>query len=164
MFNLKNVAKGSVIAALVVMTPVQATESKSRTHTEEKYVIYTLYDEAKSYIGLSEKQHPNTIQRLTKVNPKRTPWCAAFVNGILRNKGYDTTDSNQASSFRNYGVAVKIPREGDIVVFRNHVGLFAGFVKRNGRTYVAVLGGNQSNQVKISYFSRSSVISYRRPT
>ena len=166
MFNLKAFARLAIIVAIAV-TPVKANDIKTRTHTREfvsvKYVKYTLYDEAKKYIGLSEKGNTVVLQNLTKVNPKRTPWCAAFVNGILRRQGHAPNNSNVAYNFRKYGIGVTNPKKGDIVVFRSHVGIFVGFVKRNGKIYVAVLGGNQSNRVKISYFRESKVIAYRRP-
>jgi hypothetical protein len=73
-----------------------------------------------------------------------------------------------AISFTKYRTATKTPRKGDIVVLRtgrarrgrsgNHVGIFQGFVGNK----VAVLGGNQSNRVKVSYFPVRSVITYRR--
>lgn len=117
-----------------------------------------VYYKAASYQGLHERQHKAQIQRITKVNPARVPWCAAFVNGILRAAGHSGTGSNKAISFAKYKRPTKAPKKGDIVVFRSHVGFFQSFTG-NGR--VAVLGGNQSNRVKVSHFSTRSVISYR---
>lgn len=166
MFNLKAFARLAIIVTLSAITPLQANEIKNRTHTENSYLIKytTLYDEAIKYVGLNEREDTKVLQKLTDVNPRRTPWCAAFVNAILRTKGHKSNDSNIAYDFKDYGVAVKIPIEGDIVVFKSHVGIFVGFVKKNGRKYVAVLGGNQSNRVKISYFPVSRVVAYRRPS
>ena len=127
-----------------------------------------IFNRAFSYIGLHERSHRTQIKTITKIDPARTPWCAAFVNGILRQMGIQGTGSNMAISFAKYKTATKSPRKGDIVVIRtgrsrrgrsgNHVGFFQGF-KGNK---VAVLGGNQSNRVKVSYFPIRSVISYRR--
>ena len=129
-----------------------------------------IFNRAFSYVGLHERSNRAQIKRVTKVDPARTPWCAAFVNGILAQLGQRGTGSNMAISFAKYKTATKNPQKGDIVVIRtgrsrrgrssNHVGFFEGF-KGNK---VAVLGGNQSNRVKISYFSKSSVISYRKVT
>lgn len=163
MFNLKAFARLAIIVCFTV-APINANDVKSRTHTEDfVFVKYTLYDEAKKYLGLNEKTNTRVIQNLTDVNPRRTPWCAAFINGILRNQGHTPNNSNVAYHFRKYGIGVTTPKEGDIVVFKNHVGIFVKFVKKNGKTYVAVLGGNQSNEVKISYFRESRVVAYRRP-
>jgi uncharacterized protein (TIGR02594 family) len=82
--------------------------------------------------------------------------------------GMRGTGSNAAISFAKYGQATKTPVKGDIVVLKtgrsrrgfsgNHVGIFQNF----SGTRVAVLGGNQSNRVKVSYFSKRSVITYRK--
>lgn len=117
-----------------------------------------VYYKAASYRGLHERQHKAQIQRITKVNPARVPWCAAFVNGILRAAGHSGSGSNKAISFAKYKRPTRSPKRGDIVVFRSHVGFFQSFAG-NGR--VAVLGGNQSNRVKVSYFPTRSVVSYR---
>lgn len=122
---------------------------------------------ASQYLGMHERSNKGSLARVTKVNPARTPWCAAFVNGILRQEGYRGTGSNSAASFKRYGSATSNPSSGDIVVIHRrggsgaHVGFFKGFVKKNGRTYVAVLGGNQSNRVSVSYYPVSKVHSYR---
>lgn len=122
-----------------------------------------VYTNAAKYVGLSERGNTKTIQNLTGVNPRYTPWCAAFLNSVLKKSGHKTTGSLAASSFRGYGKAVKKPAVGDIVVLKGHVGIFAGHVNRNGKRYVAVLGGNQSNRVQISYYPARRVVAYRRP-
>jgi uncharacterized protein (TIGR02594 family) len=162
---------------------VEATTVKTRTHNTSTHIIcdddgdykacshpsrwqpsfWTIYYEAKQFVGLDEKQNTETIKNITEVNPRHTPWCAAFVNGILKRKGYQTTGSNMADSFLKYGTKVKDPTLGDIVVFSDHVGFFQGFTYINGKKHVAVLGGNQSNRVKVSYYPVYKVRSYRRP-
>lgn len=117
---------------------------------------------AKSYVGLHERKNRSTIKEVTKIDPARVPWCAAFVNGILKQLGLPGTNSNMARSFSKYNSSTKSPQKGDIVVLKHHVGFFEGFVKKGNRNMVAVLGGNQSNRVKVSYFPVSSVISYRK--
>lgn len=146
MLNLKTVASIAV-AISILATPVQAS----------------IYADATRFIGLHERKHTNSLQKITKVNPKKVPWCAAFLNGILKRNGKKTTNSLAAASFRNYGKRVTKPIKGDIVVLKGHVGIFVGFVTRNGKRYVAVLGGNQSNSVKVSYYPVKKVVSYRRP-
>jgi uncharacterized protein (TIGR02594 family) len=117
---------------------------------------------AESYVGMHERKNRGSIKEVTKIDPARVPWCAAFVNGILKQLGLSGTNSNMARSFSKYNSPTKNPQKGDIVVFNHHVGFFKGFVKKGNRTMVAVLGGNQSNRVKVSYFPVSSVISYRK--
>lgn len=127
-----------------------------------------IFNRAFSYVGLHERSNRTQIKKVTKVDPVRTPWCAAFVNGVLSQMGIRGTGSNMAISFAKYKSATSNPQKGDIVVLKtgrsrrgrsgNHVGFFQGFSGNR----VAVLGGNQSNRVKVSYFSKKSVISYRR--
>lgn len=160
---------------------VHTQNTKKKTHTKKKtYYVKkkaplvqqrkvtslrksSVYSQAANFVGLSERGNTKTLQNLTGVNPRRTPWCAAFINGILKHSGHKTSGSNLASSFRHYGMPVRKPSQGDIVVMRRHVGIFVGYVNRNGRRYVAVLGGNQSNKVQVSYYPASKVVTYRRP-
>jgi len=121
-----------------------------------------IHSVASRYVGLHERSDRNTLKQVVKVDPVQTPWCAAFVNAMLKRVGADGTNSNHARSFLRYGVATNTPRKGDIVVLGRHVGFYEGLVTRNGRTYVAVLGGNQGNRVRTSYYLTSRVISYRR--
>jgi uncharacterized protein (TIGR02594 family) len=122
---------------------------------------------ASSYLGMHERSNSGALRRVTKVNPARTPWCAAFVNGVLRQTGKRGTGSNAASSFRGYGHATSAPAPGDIALIRRrggsgyHVGFFKGYVNKGGRRMVAVLGGNQGNRVSVSYYPAGKV-SFRR--
>lgn len=119
---------------------------------------------ASKYEGLSERGNTKALQSLMGVNPRSTPWCAAFVNSVLHRRGHRGSGSNLAHSFSHYGIAVSNPKAGDIVVLKHrHVGFFKGYVIRNGKKYVAVLGGNQSNKVKVSYYPIGKVKSFRRP-
>lgn len=121
-----------------------------------------IHSVASQYLGLHERTHRSILRQVVKVDPAITAWCAAFVNAILHTSGVQGTNSNHAKSFLRYGVATNTPRKGDIVVVGRHVGFYEGHVTRNGRTYVAVLGGNQKNRVQTSYFLASKVSSYRR--
>lgn len=121
-----------------------------------------LHQEAARYVGLHERRNRAAVKSITKIDPVRLAWCAAFVNGILAKRGYRGTGSNFAISFARYGIQTREPQKGDIVVFRSHVGFFEGYTTRGNKRFVAVLGGNQSNQVKVSYFPASRVLSYRR--
>lgn len=122
---------------------------------------------ADNYVGLSERGHKRQLMGLFsfafnhKIDPARTPWCAAFVNSVLRKTGKKGTGSLAAASFRSWGKGTRNPKAGDVVVMKGHVGFYVGTVKRNGRTYVAVLGGNQSNKVKVTYYKASRVVAYR---
>lgn len=95
-----------------------------------------------------------------------TAWCAAFVGAVLRRAGYGNTRSLMARSYRDYGQGLAGPREGCIAVLRRgrdpsegHV----GFVVRWDAEFVWMLGGNQSDEVKVSAYRRSDVLAYRWP-
>lgn len=131
---------------------------------------------ANQYVGLHARRNRHDLKKVIsrpfdyEVDPARTPWCAAFANSILAKNGYDTTDSLLARSFLEYGVPTKDPEEGDIVVLKRgkskwagHVGFYVGHVERNGKIYVAVLGGNQSKSVQISYYDAKRVLGFRKP-
>ena len=117
---------------------------------------------AKTYQGMHEGKHTGSLSKLLKVNPRKTPWCAAFANAILKKKGKKGTGSLTARSFFAWGKRVSNPQQGDVVIIKTkrgyHVGFFVGF-KGNK---VLVIGGNQSNSVKITAYSRKSVAQFRR--
>lgn len=102
-----------------------------------------------------------------------TPWCAAFVNFCLYAAGKDGTKHAGSSTFRTYKSEASEPRRGDIVVFRDnevawrgHVGFLDQNLRGDNSGMVEVLGGNQSNQIKVSSYeregSRLSLHSFRR--
>jgi len=131
-----------------------------------------LYMTAYGHLGENESSDKNTLEGLFKVggihiDPQKVAWCAAFVNAVLASNGVATTGKLNASSFQNYGEAVKSPHQGDIVVLKpqvagdtGHVGFFSGF---NGDGSVNVLGGNQNDSVSIKNFAANQVVGYRRP-
>lgn len=129
---------------------------------------------ASRYEGLhARKNRKKLTEILSKpfsnriVDPTRIPWCAAFANAVLKEAGYNTTQSLLARSFLAYGAKTKSPTKGDIVVFRRgygnvsgHVGFFMGYDPTS--RYVMVLGGNQSKQVNVVYYPVSKVLGYRK--
>lgn len=173
MFNINNLNKSACVFILslfaIFAAPTQSYAFKEFDDMANSVVggFSGVISTASSYIGLHERRNSGTLRRVTKVNPARTPWCAAFVNGVLRENGRRGTGSNAASSFRNYGSATSSPAPGDIALIRRrggsgyHVGFFKGYATRNGRTMVAVVGGNQSNKVSVAYYPAGKV-SFRR--
>lgn len=133
------------------------------SHTQPKPKPKVIYEKASKYQGLNENSNRKTIKSLVGIDPVAVPWCAAFINAILEREGYIGTNSNRARSFANYGVKVNSPEVGDIVVFRSHVGIFVEYKQVNDTLYVGVLGGNQSNSVKVSYFPVKKILAIRRP-
>lgn len=132
---------------------------------------------ANSYMGVKEirgsKHNPVIMEFFQKsdagwVKDDETPWCAAFVNAVLHEAGYEGTGSLAARSFLKWGKRVYKPRIGDIVVFwrkaKNSWEGHVGFYVREEGNYVYCLGGNQSNKVSVVRYPKSRVLQYREPS
>lgn len=97
-----------------------------------------------------------------------TAWCAAFLNYVLKISGYPYTGKLNARSFLGYGENVDTcnAKVGDIVVFwrvkkyspYGHVGFYIS----EDENYYYILGGNQNNEVNISPYPKSKLLSIRR--
>jgi uncharacterized protein (TIGR02594 family) len=92
-----------------------------------------------------------------------TPWCASFVNWCLREVNIAGTNSALAASWLNWGQPCD-PRAGAITVIFNtnasasltSTGNHVAFLVQKTATHYILLGGNQSNQVKISRYPIAS--------
>jgi uncharacterized protein (TIGR02594 family) len=97
-----------------------------------------------------------------------TAWCAAFVNACLQCSGYQGTKSALASSFAAFGADLgHTPQPGCVVLFKplsegasGHVAFYVG----DDGDSIRVLGGNQSNKVKVAAFPMSKWRAYRWPS
>ena len=124
---------------------------------------------AKDYIGYTATRNRKELQSKLKIDPVHTPWCAGFINYILDEAGYISTDDLSASSFHTYGTRTKQPIPGDIVLLRRnggsgrHVGFFFSYAYNNGIKTIRVLGGNQNDGVNIREYPASLVVEFRRP-
>ena len=92
------------------------------------------------------------------------PWCAAFINWIVKSIGLDGTGSALARSFLKWGSETESPLPGDIVVisrgdspYLGHVGLYLD----SNQGVVLIGGGNQFDRVGVNGYSRSRVLSFR---
>lgn len=138
---------------------------------------------AEGEIGVAEKrggENPRILDyhaaTSLRAREDEIPWCASFVNWCLREAGIPGTNSAAAISFASWGDRITEPREGCVTVIRqrkkgqdqatgsasgNHVAFFKKI--ENGRIFL--LGGNQSDSVKVSSFGLGSydVTTYRWP-
>ncbi|HUW94447.1 MAG TPA: TIGR02594 family protein [Anaerolineae bacterium] len=147
-----------------------------------------ILDIAKSYIGVKEvvgKEHNPTIlawlrkfgKNLSRWATGRdeTPWCAVFVSKVLDEAGYRGTDHALARSYISWGKPAKFT-PGAVVVIQRHeagedestgsrTGYHVGFFVKVTKHHIVLLGGNQSNQVRVSYFPRRRyrICSIRQP-
>ena len=132
-----------------------------------------LFENAMSYYGLSETldngYNPKILEIINNISlfniKKSVPWCAAFVNHVLKENGFNYLNSLVARDILKLGRAVKSPKFGDIVVLwrgsinssKGHVGFY---VKTVGNV-VYILGGNQDNIVCIKPYPLERVLSFR---
>lgn len=94
-------------------------------------------------------------------------WCAVVMCVIVLRSGREITfkswDRLRAISFLKFGVKVKVPMFGDVLVFSrpggNHVGLY---VAEDNECY-HVAGGNQSNQFNVTRIKKNRLTEARRP-
>jgi uncharacterized protein (TIGR02594 family) len=103
-----------------------------------------------------------------------TPWCSAFVNWCIEQAGLQGSNSAAARSWHNlpWGRAIANPVPGCITVLRRdeagpefgHVGFF---IRETG-TEILLLGGNQGNEVNLTWQSKKRLgvprlLSHRLP-
>lgn len=95
-----------------------------------------------------------------------TPWCAAFVGGVLEECGIRSSKSAAARSYLKWGRQVH-PCPGAIAVFSRppstwsgHVGFLAG---RDQLGRLMIVGGNQGNRVSVAPFDPDRLLDLRWP-
>lgn len=138
---------------------------------------------AERFVGIKEVggdvDHPMILSmlRLDQEWPEHdeVPWCSAFVNYICWLLRLPRSKDLRARSWLSVGYNVPISgaQVGDIVVLKRgsgdqpgadvidapgHVGFYAGI---DGE-WIEVLGGNQSDTVKVSRYPKSRLLSVRR--
>ena len=106
------------------------------------------------------------------------PWCSAFVNWVLKQSGFEGTQSAAAASWLGGkgGTPITQPRYGAITIVRHrHEGLDRESGRRRGNHVaflvewtpkaIRLLGGNQDDQVEIEWYElgKIEVLGYRWP-
>lgn len=104
------------------------------------------------------------------------PWCSSFACAMLEEAGWASPRSAAARAWLDWGEPLPAPTLGSVVVLSRsgnrrawvpgrepqgpgHVGFFLG----GTRDLMAVLGGNQSNRVKLSFYPRLRLLGVRWP-
>lgn len=131
---------------------------------------------ARRFVGVAEIKGPHHHQaildlldiadgkddgkNLQGIRDDETPWCASFVSGVLELDGRVSARSAWARSYASWGVQLPAPAVGAIAVLERgptsgHVAFVVG---RDAGNNIMLLGGNQSDMVKISPFSMQRVL------
>ena len=143
------------------------------------------YDLAQRFTGIKEVggnvDNPQIMAMLKLDNEwpseDEVPWCSAFANYICWLARLPRSKDLRARSWLNIGIGIQLDQAepGDIVVIKRgkgdqpgpenttaqgHVGFYSG-VSGN---LVEILGGNQSDTVKISRYPRDRLLGVRRLT
>ncbi|WP_456868349.1 TIGR02594 family protein [Galbibacter sp. BG1] len=134
-------------------------------------------DRAVSYIGLREikgsQHHPKILQWWKDIGASwyqddETPWCGAFVGGVLKESGLSVPAKGQGASakaWNSHGVKLDRPAVGCLVIFSRSGGGHVGFVVGKDKFgNLMVLGGNQGDAVNIKPFAMNRVVGYRWPS
>lgn len=119
---------------------------------------------AEQFLGMTERGDTEELEEFLGINPSTTPWCAAFINAVLKQSGIKGTNSNLARSFLEWGVPTDNPEQGDIAVFSRGNSTWQGhvaFVDRLEGQTVIVLGGNQGDKVCRMPYSLHNLLGFR---
>lgn len=93
------------------------------------------------------------------------PWCGLFVGYCLTESGLPTTSNTlSARSYETYGVALKEPSFGAIMVFARDGGGHVGFYVGERPDAFRILGGNQSNAVTETWIAKARHTATRWPS
>lgn len=99
------------------------------------------------------------------IKDDETPWCAAFVGAMLEQVGIISSRFESARSYLTWGVPLKAPAIGAIVVLgRDGGGHVAFCVGQDNWGNLLLLGGNQGDAVNIAAFRADRVLGIRWPT
>lgn len=91
------------------------------------------------------------------------PWCGLFIAYVVKQAGKEVVKNPlYALNWSSWGNAVDVPKLGDILTFKRdgggHVGIYVG---EDSECY-HVLGGNQSDMVKVSRIAKQRLFKARR--
>lgn len=126
---------------------------------------------AVAQIGIQEFPGPASNPRIVEYQKTtgagkddEIPWCSSFVNWCVSQAGLHGTRSAAARSWLSWGTSLDKPRPGCVVVLsrgKNPQKGHVGFYVRSSGAFVELLGGNQSNSVKIQSYPKSRVLAFR---
>lgn len=97
-------------------------------------------------------------------NADSVPWCGVTVAYCMNEVGIAPPKiSVRAKSWATWGVGLKVPVPGCVVVFERKGGGHVGFAVAESKTAYLVLGGNQGDKVSKAWIDKSRCIAWRWP-
>lgn len=127
-----------------------------------------------------EGENPHIIEyhssTYLSADKDEVPWCSSFVNWCIEQAGIKGTRSAAAKSWLDWGQALLIPAIGCVCIIKRKkkgtdkaTGSSSGYhvafwlTEQDGKVHL--LGGNQSDSVKMSSFNLESydILGYRMP-
>jgi uncharacterized protein (TIGR02594 family) len=92
------------------------------------------------------------------------PWCGLYVAEVCRRCGYKpVADLLSARAWAAWGLGVKRPGLGALLVFARNGGGHVGFYVGEDEACYHVLGGNQGDAVSITRILKNRLLDARRP-
>ena len=171
-------AKGLEVDGIVGPATIEALFPRTSRYEARPYVKPAWYAEAERLKGTREtpgaKSNPAILGWARGLGgwvagfykADSTPWCGLFVGHLLAaTLPAERLPENPLSAlaWRDFGVELKSPAIGAVLVFKRpgggHVGLYAG---EDAQAY-HVLGGNQSDQVNVCRVAKSRCVAIRWP-
>jgi uncharacterized protein (TIGR02594 family) len=110
-------------------------------------------DEAMDAVGKTASQ----------LGVRRSLWCAAGTNKILRKAGYRGTGSDAARSFASWGRATNAKPGAIAVMRRGKRGGHVAIVVKDLGSSVLTVSPNSRGKVRLVKFSKSRIYAYRWP-
>lgn len=135
-------------------------------------MLSRLLNVALSQYGIKEVQGKENNQEIMKyfhcigqdwVQGDETAWCSAFINWCAKKRGYEHTGKLNARSWLNLGMRCDINVADIIVLWRESRDSWKGHVGipiREDDDVIWILGGNQSNMVRISAYPKDQLLAY----
>lgn len=132
---------------------------------------------AKKYAGLKEypgsASNPTIMGWAKKLGAKlgmtytddSVPWCGLFVAHCMSEAGLEVPKVPvRASAWSTWGVPLKVPTEGAVLVFSRTGGGHVGFYQSEDALNYHVLGGNQGDAVSVTKIAKDRAVAVRWPS
>src|SRR5580765_3107925 len=153
-------------------------EPQAATASSQPPVGDAIASTASKFVGANAAGIVPFLQQTGQsLDPTRSNWCAAFVNGLLQANGVEGVQGpgkNIATSFLNWGEPAEGDLQpGDVLVqprghpaggIGGHVGIATGHITEgHGQTYVLMQSGNLNGRVAYSWEPAQSLVVRRAP-